>query len=84
MPYMNDEPTVESLSQRIDELEKIIRDMKSQLDRIVREKSQLPPVPQVVSPGSLGEKTLSIGQITKNPHDPNDTPRVWERVRDAR
>lgn len=84
MPYLNDEPTVESLSQRIDELERIIKSLSDKVERLSRgERDKLPVVPVIPSPGSIGEKNLMLREIA-GIADENEQRLAWERVRDAR
>jgi hypothetical protein len=65
---VNEEPTVESLSTRIDELERMIRLLTDKVDKFTRSISSVPLTPQVPSPGSLGEKNFTIGERAVNPH----------------
>lgn len=71
---VQEEPTVESLSQDISELQKIVKDLQMKVEALSR-RTALPLVPHIPSPGSIGEKTLSIGQRVVNPHS-NDGVRV--------
>ena len=64
---LEEEPTVESLSRRIDELERVIREMKSKLDTVVKPREALPVIPQIKIPGSLADKSSTIYEI-QNKH----------------
>lgn len=85
MPYYNnDEPTVENLSQRIDELERIIKNLSEKLERLSRgERDKLPVVPVIPSPGSIAEKNLMLREIAGFSNE-DEQRLAWERVRDAR
>ncbi len=74
MPVI-EEPTVESLSTRIDELERMVRLLTDKVDKFTRSISSVPLTPQVPNPGSLGEKNLAIGERAVNPHV-NDNHRI--------
>lgn len=60
---LEEEPTVESLSRRIDELERVIRDIKTKLDTVAKPREALPVIPQIKITGSLAEKSESIYEI---------------------
>lgn len=79
---LEQEPTVESLSARIDELEMIIRQLKMTIARIENSTKNLPVFPQITTPGSIGDRTLSIGKRQANFHE-NEQRLAWERATGA-
>lgn len=79
---LEQEPTVESLSKRIDELEQIVKQLKTTIERMESSTKRLPVVPQISIPGSLGDNTLSIGKRQATLHE-NEQRLAWERATGA-
>jgi len=78
---INEEPTVEGLSLRVDELERMIKQLMEKVDKFTRSISSVPLTPQIPSPGSIGEKNLAIGQRAVNLHSNEDIQRItYERA----
>lgn len=76
---VQEEPTVESLSLSISELQRIVKDLQVKVETLSRRTSPI-VVPQVSSPGSIGEKNLSVGQVAINPHEENLHRIAYERA----
>lgn len=76
---VQEEPTVESLSQSISELQRMVKDLQVKVEALSRRTSPV-VVPQVSSPGSIGEKNLAIGQIAVNHHAENLHRIAYERA----
>jgi hypothetical protein len=76
---VQEEPTVESLSLAISELQRIVKDLQTKVDKL-SQRTALPVVPQMPSPGSIGEKNLSVRQVAVNPHEENIHRIAYERA----
>ena len=76
---VQEEPTVESLSLSISELQRVVKDLQAKVDKLSPQTS-LPIVPLIPSPGSIGEKNLSIGKLAINPHEENLHRIAYERA----
>jgi hypothetical protein len=77
---VNEEPTVESLSKDISELQRVVKELQLKVASLSRT-TDLPSVPQIPSPGSIGEKNLAIGQRVVNLHSNEDIQRItYERA----
>jgi hypothetical protein len=76
---VQEEPTVESLSLAISELQRIAKDLQTKVDKL-SQRTALPVVPQMPSPGSIGEKNLSVRQVAVNPHEENIHRIAYERA----
>jgi hypothetical protein len=76
---IQEEPTVESLALAISELQRMVKDLQTKVDK-VSPRTSTPVVPQVPSPGSIGEKNLSIGKLTINPHAENINRTAYEKA----
>lgn len=76
---VQEEPTVESLSSAISELQRIVKDLQTKVDKL-SQRTALPVVPQMPSPGSIGEKNLSVRQVAVNPHEENIHRIAYERA----
>lgn len=79
---LEQEPTLEILNKRIDELEVIVRQLKATIDKMGSSTKQLPLVPHIPIPGSIGENTLTIGKRQVNLHE-NEQRLAWERATGA-
>jgi hypothetical protein len=77
---IQEEPTVESLSLAISELQRMVKDLQVKVEAISRRTPPAIVVPQIPSPGSIGEKNLAIGQIAVNPHAENIHRIAYERA----
>ena len=76
---VQEEPTVESLASAISELQRIVKDLQTKVDKL-SQRTALPVVPQMPSPGSIGEKNLSVRQVAVNPHEENIHRIAYERA----
>ena len=76
---VQEEPTVESLSSAISELQRIVKDLQTKVDKL-SPRTSLPVVPQMPSPGSIGEKNFSVRQVAVNPHEENIHRIAYERA----
>jgi hypothetical protein len=76
---VQEEPTVESLALAISELQRMVKDLQTKVEKLSPQTS-LPVVPQMPSPGSIGEKNLSIGKLAINPHEENIHRIAYERA----
>jgi hypothetical protein len=79
---LEQEPTLEILNKRIDELEMIVRQLKATIDKMEKSTKQLPLVPHIPTPGSIGESALTIGKRQVNFHE-NEQRLAWERATGA-
>ena len=72
---LQEEPTVESLSREISELQRVVRDLQAKVEKLSG-RSDISTTPQTPSPGSIGEKNFTIGQRAVNPHSNEDIMRI--------
>jgi hypothetical protein len=76
---VQEEPTVESLALAISELQRMVKDLQTKVEKL-SPRTSLPVVPQMPSPGSIGEKQFSIGKLAINPHEENIHRIAYERA----
>ena len=75
---LEQEPSLEILSKRIDELEMIVRQLKTTVENLNNSSKKLPFIPMIPAPGSIGEKSSTIGALHQNEHR-----LAWERATGA-
>jgi hypothetical protein len=75
---LEQEPSLEILSKRIDELEMIVRQLRTAVEKLSSSSKSLPVVPLIPTMGSIGEKNSTIGTMHQNEHR-----LAWERATGA-